>query len=105
MLMGANGANGRVASATFTAQWRDERVRRELVALDLSWGRLARRDYAGALQVLEGSMSAAGGKVSVGRLSLLMYRLRRLVREEVRRSLTYCQPARGRASVPSAGAD
>ena len=47
------------------------------VALELSLGRLAQRDYAGALQTFEGSMSAAGGKVSVGSLSLLLYLLGR----------------------------
>jgi predicted membrane-bound spermidine synthase len=45
------------------------------VALELALGRLAQRDYAGALQTFEGSMSAAGGKVSVGSLSLLLYLL------------------------------
>jgi spermidine synthase len=45
------------------------------VAVELALGRLAQRDYAGALQIFEGSMSAAGGKVSVGRLSLLLYLL------------------------------
>jgi spermidine synthase len=33
MLMGSNGADGRVSGETFTAQWGDARVRRELVAL------------------------------------------------------------------------
>jgi len=33
MLMGGNGTNERVPADTFTAQWRDERVHRELVAL------------------------------------------------------------------------
>jgi spermidine synthase len=33
MLMGSNGANGRVSAETFAAQWRDARVRTELVAL------------------------------------------------------------------------
>jgi spermidine synthase len=33
MLMGSNGATGGVSAETFSAQWRDERVRRELVAL------------------------------------------------------------------------
>jgi spermidine synthase len=33
MLMGSNGAKGRVSTETFSAQWRDERVRTELVAL------------------------------------------------------------------------
>jgi len=44
------------------------------VALELALGRLARRDYAGALQTFEGSM-AANGNVSVGDLSLLLYLL------------------------------
>jgi hypothetical protein len=42
------------------------------VAHELALERLARRDYAGALQILEG---AAAGKVSVHRLSLLLYLL------------------------------
>jgi hypothetical protein len=45
------------------------------VALELTLARLAQRDYSGALQTFEGSMSAAGGKVSIGSLSLLLYLL------------------------------
>jgi spermidine synthase len=33
MLLGGNGSNARVSADTFTAQWRDERVRPELIAL------------------------------------------------------------------------
>jgi hypothetical protein len=45
------------------------------VAHELALGRLAQRDYAGALQTFERSMSAAGGKVSVGGACLLLYLL------------------------------
>ena len=45
------------------------------VALELSVGRLAQRDYGGALHILEGSMSAADGKLSVRNLTLLLYLL------------------------------
>ncbi len=45
------------------------------VALERAMGQLAQRDYAGALQTFEHSMSAAGGKVSVGSLSLFLYLL------------------------------
>jgi spermidine synthase len=41
---------------------------------ELALGRLAQRDYTGALQILEGSMSR-GGKASVNRLSVLLYLL------------------------------
>jgi spermidine synthase len=57
------------------------------VAFELSLGRLARRDYAGALQILESSMSAAGGKVSAGRLSVLMYLLAKNGRADDARAL------------------
>ena len=50
-------------------------------------GRLAQRDYAGALQILESSMSRAGGKVSAGRLSLLMYLLAKNGRADDARAL------------------
>jgi spermidine synthase len=56
-------------------------------ALELAMGRLAQRDYAGALQILEGSMSRAGGKVSAGRLSLLMYLLAKNGRADDARGL------------------
>ncbi len=45
------------------------------VAIELSVGKLAQRDYAGALQILEGSIYTAGDEQSAGRLSLLRYLL------------------------------
>jgi hypothetical protein len=45
------------------------------VAIELALGRLAQRDYAGALQIVERSMYAAGGETSVGNLGLLLYLL------------------------------
>ena len=57
------------------------------VALELALGRLAQRDYAGALQTFEHSMSAAGGKVSVGSLSLLLYLLGKNGRNDDARAL------------------
>ncbi len=47
------------------------------VAIELALGRLAQRDYAGALQTFARSMSAADGKLSTGRASLLLYLLAR----------------------------
>lgn len=41
--------------------------------LELALGRLAQRDYAGALETFEGSMSAAGSRLSAGSASLLLY--------------------------------
>ena len=45
------------------------------VALEFALGRLAQRDYAGALRVVERTIYAAGGHSSVGTLSLLLYLL------------------------------
>jgi hypothetical protein len=45
------------------------------VALELARGRLAARDYSGALAAFEPSIAARQGKVSVGDLSLLLYLL------------------------------
>lgn len=45
------------------------------IATELAWGRMAKRDYAGALQVLESSMSRASGNPGVGQLQLLLYLL------------------------------
>ena len=45
------------------------------IAQELALGRLAQRDYAGALQDFERSMRAAGGKVSLGDACLLLYLL------------------------------
>jgi len=45
------------------------------IALELSMGQLAQRDYAVALQILERSISAEGGKSSVEKLNLLLYLL------------------------------
>jgi predicted membrane-bound spermidine synthase len=53
---------------------------------ELSLGRLAQRDYAGALQILEGSMSR-GGKASVVRLSVLLYLLAKNGRTDDARNL------------------
>jgi predicted membrane-bound spermidine synthase len=44
-------------------------------AQELALGQLAQRDYAGALHTFEGSMAAAGGKISVGSGCLLLYLL------------------------------
>ncbi len=43
--------------------------------LELALSRLVQRDYAGALQIVEHSISTEGGKSSVGTLSLLLYLL------------------------------
>jgi len=53
----------------------------------LALGRLAHRDYAAALQMLDNSTSAAGGKVSVGDLSLLIYLLGKTGRVDEARAL------------------
>jgi predicted membrane-bound spermidine synthase len=45
------------------------------IEIEFALGRLAQRDYAGALQIVERSISAAGGKSSTGTLSLLLYLL------------------------------
>jgi predicted membrane-bound spermidine synthase len=50
-------------------------VQKPDVALELGLGRLAQRDYAGALQIVERSISAPGGTRSVGTLSLVLYLL------------------------------
>jgi hypothetical protein len=57
------------------------------VALEIVLGRLALRDYSGALAVLEPSIAAQNGKVSVGGLSLLLYLLGKSGRTEDARTL------------------
>jgi spermidine synthase len=57
------------------------------VALQLALGRLALRDYSGALAVFEPSIVAQNGKVSVGSLSLLLYLLGKSGRTDDARTL------------------
>ena len=57
------------------------------IALEGAIGRLAQRDYAGALQIVEHSLSDAGGKSSVGTLSLLLYLLGKNGRTDDARAL------------------
>ncbi len=63
------------------AQWNALRLAPQIdaqkpdVMLELALGHLAQRDYAGALQIVERSVAADGGKSSVGTLSLLLYLL------------------------------
>jgi predicted membrane-bound spermidine synthase len=57
------------------------------VALELALGRLAARDYAGALQIAERSISTAGGKGSTGTISLLLYLLGKNGRTDDARAL------------------
>jgi spermidine synthase len=45
------------------------------VAAELSLARVAQRDYAGALQILDGPLTAAHGKFSLDHLKLLLYLL------------------------------
>jgi spermidine synthase len=56
-------------------------------ALELALGRLALRDYSGALATLEPSITARRGKVSVGELSLLLYLLGKSDRTDEARAL------------------
>jgi hypothetical protein len=45
------------------------------VAQELALGRLAQRDYAGALQLLDSSLQATGGNSSIGTTCMLLYLL------------------------------
>lgn len=57
------------------------------VAVETALGRLAQRDYAGALHAVEQSVSAGGGDVSVGQLSMLLYLLAKNDKADDARSL------------------
>src|SRR6185503_10838240 len=78
---------------------RSQSIARPDVALELALGQLAQRDYAGALQTFQRSMPTAGGEVSVGDVSFLLYLLGKNGRTDDARTLLAALDTRSAAEI------